>query len=130
MANMTSKSGRGALSMFQLALPLVLEQFFRILVSSADTIMLSSYSDKAVAGVGLMAQYVFFLNLLFSMIATGTSIVLAQYIGAKKSKEDLNSIASASTVMIIQLGLFMIQSETQLTSISSFLAESVQFLTR
>ena len=107
MANMTSKSSRGALSMFQLALPLVLEQFFRILVSSADTIMLSSYSDKAVAGVGLMAQYVFFLNLLFSMIATGTSIVLAQYIGAKKSKEDLNSIASASTVMIVQLGIFM-----------------------
>ena len=65
MAKMTSKSSRGALSMFQLALPLVLEQFFRILVSSADTIMLSSYSDKAVAGVGLMAQYVFFLNLLF-----------------------------------------------------------------
>lgn len=107
MANTSSKTSRGALSMFQLALPLVLEQFFRILVSSADTIMLSSYSDKAVAGVGLMAQYVFFLNLLFSMIATGTSIVLAQYIGAKKSKEDLNSIASASTVMIVQLGIAM-----------------------
>lgn len=103
----SSKSGRGALSMFQLAVPLVLEQFFRILVSSADTVMLSSYSDKAVAGVGLMAQYVFFLNLLFSMIATGTSIVLAQYIGAKKSREELNSIASASTVMILQLGILM-----------------------
>ena len=71
--------------MIKLCLPLVLEQLFRILVSSADTVMLSSYSESAVAGVGLMGQYVFFLNILFGVITTGTSIVLAQYIGAKKS---------------------------------------------
>lgn len=102
-----SKTNRGALSMSKLCLPLVLEQFFRILVSSADTVMLSSYSDTAVAGVGLMAQYVFFLNILFGVIATGTSIVLAQYIGAQKSKEDLNSISQASSVMISGVAVFL-----------------------
>ena len=102
-----SKTNRGALSMSKLCLPLVLEQFFRILVSSADTIMLSSYSDTAVAGVGLMAQYVFFLNILFGVIATGTSIVLAQYIGAQKSKEELNSISQASTAMICAVAVFL-----------------------
>ena len=56
---MSDKISKGALPMHKLCLPLVLEQFFRILVGSADTIMLSSYSGKAVAGVGLMNQYVF-----------------------------------------------------------------------
>ena len=103
----SKSTNRGMLPMAQLALPLVLEQFFRILVSSADTVMLSSYSDKAVAGVGLMAQYVFFLNIIFSMIATGTSIVLSQYIGAEKSKKELNAIASSSTVMVVIMGIVL-----------------------
>ena len=60
------KLNRGSLPMAKLTFPLVMEQFFRILVSSVDTLMLSSYSEQAVAGVGLVSQYVFFLNLLFS----------------------------------------------------------------
>lgn len=93
--------------MIKLCLPLVLEQLFRILVSSADTVMLSSYSESAVAGVGLMGQYVFFLNILFGVITTGTSIVLAQYIGAKKSKSELNSISQASTLMICTVAIIL-----------------------
>ena len=107
MSNSLDKSSRGALPMHKLCLPLVLEQFFRILVGSADTIMLSSYSGTAVAGVGLMAQYVFFLMILFGVIATGTSIVLAQYIGAKKSRDELNAIANASTVMLLSLSVVL-----------------------
>ncbi len=101
------KLKRGELPMIKLCLPLVLEQLFRILVSSTDTVMLSSYSNSAVAGVGLMGQYVFFLNILFGVITTGTSIVLAQYLGAKKPKNDLNSIVQASTVMICTVALFL-----------------------
>lgn len=93
--------------MRKLCLPLVMEQVFRILVGSADTLMLSSYSGAAVAGVGLMAQYVFFLMILFGVIATGTSIVLAQFIGAKKSNSDLNAIANASSVMIFSLSIVL-----------------------
>ncbi|MCR5047112.1 MAG: MATE family efflux transporter, partial [Treponema sp.] len=80
-----NKSGRGALPMTQLSLPLILEQFFRILVSSIDTVMLSFYSEQAVAAVGMMSQYVFFINILFNVIAIGTSIVLSQFLGAQKS---------------------------------------------
>ncbi len=98
---------KGSLPMFKLTLPLAMEQFFRILVSSIDTMMLSGYSEKAVAGVGLMGQYVFFLNLLFSVIGTGTSIVLAQYIGAQKSDKELNYIAQASSVMATIISLIL-----------------------
>ncbi len=100
-----AKSSRGNLPMLSLTLPIVFEQFFRVLVSSIDTYMLSSYSDKAVAAVGMTTQYLFFLSLLFSVICTGTSVVLAQYIGAEKSRGDLNRIAQASFIMIVQFAV-------------------------
>ena len=102
-----TKQNRGALPMLKLTFPIAMEQFFRILVSSVDTMMLSSYSNDAVAAVGLVGQYIFFLNLLFAVISTGCSIVLAQYIGAQKSKKELNEIAQASTLMITLLSVFL-----------------------
>ncbi|MCQ2576766.1 MAG: MATE family efflux transporter [Treponema sp.] len=88
--------------MMQLALPLIAENFFRTLVSSVDTFMLSSYSGDAVAGVGLVSQWVFFIQVLFNVICIGSGIVLAQFIGAKKSNDELNHVA------IISGFLFMI----------------------
>lgn len=108
MANeMTSKKNRGALPMLKLTLPIAMEQFFRILVSSVDTMMLSSYSNDAVAAVGLVSQYSFFLTILFSVIGTGCSIVLAQYLGAEKSEDDLNHIAQAGAIMVFFMSIFM-----------------------
>lgn len=101
------KKNRGALPMVKLTFPIAVEQLFRILVSSVDTMMLSSYSNDAVAAVGLVSQYVFFLNLIFSVISTGCSIVLAQFIGASKSKKELNQIAQASTIMIFLLSAIL-----------------------
>lgn len=95
-----NKINRGALPMLRLTFPIAMEQLFRILVMSADTMMLSSYSNDAVAAVGLVSQYVFFLTLVFSVIGTGCSIVLAQYIGAQKTKKELNHIAQSSAVMV------------------------------
>ncbi len=93
--------------MLQLTFPIAVEQFFRILVSSVDTFMLSSYSNEAVAAVGLVSQYVFFLNLIFSVIGTGCSIVLAQYIGAQKPRSDLRQIAQASVIMVFSVAVIL-----------------------
>ncbi|MCQ2611542.1 MAG: MATE family efflux transporter [Treponema sp.] len=101
------KINRGALPMFSLALPLVIEQFMRVLVSSVDTFMVSGYSEKAVAGIGLVAQYVFFLNIIFSVIITGTTIVLSQYLGAEKSEKELNYVSQASSVMTTVVSLLI-----------------------
>lgn len=103
----TAKINRGALPMFKLTFPIAMEQVMRILVSSVDTFMLSFYSNSAVAAVGLVSQYVFFLMLIFSVICTGCSIVLAQYLGAEKSKEQLNHIAQASFVMMLCASIFL-----------------------
>lgn len=90
---------RAALPMIALTLPIVLEQFFRVLVSSVDTVMLSSYSQLAVAAVGLVAQYIFFIQILFNVICIGTSIVLSQYLGANRDNES-RQVAQASAVMV------------------------------
>ena len=103
---MQNKS-RGALPMVQLALPLAGEQLLRIVVSLVDTFMLSTYCEEAVAGVGLVAQYIFFLQILFNIVVIGSSIVLAQYLGAERSKEELNNIAKASVIMVLLLAIVL-----------------------
>lgn len=101
MQSSIKKSNRGSLTMMQLALPLVAENFFRTLVSSIDTFMLSSYSGSAVAGVGLVSQWVFFIQVLFNVICIGSGIVLAQYLGAQKEDKELNHIAKGGFLMTI-----------------------------
>lgn len=109
MSNEIKRANRGTLTMMQLALPIVAETFFRTLVSSVDTFMLSSYSGNAVAGVGLVSQWVFFIQVLFNVICIGSGIVLAQYIGAKKTDEELNHIAKGGfTMTIVCAVVFMI----------------------
>lgn len=104
---MIQNKNRAALPMLQLTFPIAVEQFFRILVSSVDTMMLSSYSNDAVAAVGLVSQYSFFITLVFSVISTGCSIVLAQHIGAAKTKQELNHIAQASAIMVFLLSIVL-----------------------
>lgn len=106
-ANKMQNKTRGSLPMLHLVLPLAGEQLLRILVSLADTFMLSTYSDHAVAGVGLVSQYMFFLQILFNVVAVGSSIVLAQYLGAERSREDLNNISKASALMTTAIALLL-----------------------
>lgn len=102
----TPRIDRAALPISVLALPILLEQFFRILVSSIDVVMISSFSQQAVAGIGLTVQYIFFLQILFNVICIGTSIVLAQYLGAQRHHES-KQVVQASIVMITLVASFI-----------------------
>jgi len=70
--------------------------------------MLSFYSEKAVAAVGLINQYVFFIQLMYLMVALGASILLAQYLGSG-DKETAHKTAVASfalgTIFAVVLSL-------------------------
>lgn len=87
----------GRLSLFSLTWPIFLETLFGMLIGSTDTFMLSSLSDEAVAAVGVANQFIFFTLLLFSVIGTGTSVVIAQYLGAGKPGE----AGKAATISIV-----------------------------
>lgn len=107
MTTETNKAtNRAALPLATLAIPLFFESLFRMLVASVDTVMLSSYAQEAVAGVGLVSQYIFFIQLLFNVICVGTSIVLAQYLGAKRMDESAR-VTQASAFMVTVVGIVL-----------------------
>ncbi|WP_336885174.1 MATE family efflux transporter [Caldalkalibacillus salinus] len=74
-----------------------IEILLHMLMGNADTLMLSQYSDNAVAAVGVSNQIIMMIIVMFGFIATGTSIIVAQYLGAQKEKE-------ASEVVVVSLG--------------------------
>lgn len=89
-----------------LAGPMFLEMLLNILVNNVDTLMLSHYSEIAVGAVGNANQVMFLLILLFNIIATSTSIVVAQYLGAKKY-DRMNIIYTLSFIVNIAFGVFL-----------------------
>ena len=89
-----------------LAAPMFLEMLLNILVNNVDTLMLSHYSELAVGAVGNANQVMFLLILLFNIIATSTSIVVAQYLGAKQYAK-MNIIYTLSFVVNIIFGIVL-----------------------
>lgn len=94
------------LTLFALTWPIFIEILLHMLMGNADTLMLSQYDDSAVAAVGVSNQLVGFIIVMFGFVATGTSILIAQYIGAKKV-EGANRIAVVSIVTNLLFGLVL-----------------------
>lgn len=105
-----------------LTLPLFIETLLRALLMNVDTFMLSKYSDKAVAAVGMIQQFGFFILVIYMMAATGASILISQYLGAKKT-EQASIISQAA--LIYNLGLGLILSIT-LRTFSTFIVCSLK----
>lgn len=87
-----------------LAGPMFGEMFLAILLHNVDTLMLSRYSENAVGAVGNANQVMNLLILMFGIIATATSVVVAQYLGAKRFKE-MNKIYTLVLVVNFVFGL-------------------------
>ncbi|CEG25788.1 MATE family efflux transporter [Bacillus sp. B-jedd] len=69
-------------SLFALTWPIFIESFLHMLMGSTDTFMLSYVSDDAVAAVGVANQLIFFTILIFGFVATGTTVLVSQNLGA------------------------------------------------
>ena len=75
-----------------------------MMMGIADTLMLSAISDNAVSGVGAANQYLHISILLMEVVGNGASIVVAQYIGARKM-QDASRIAALAITLNLGLGL-------------------------
>lgn len=87
-----------------LAGPIFGELLLNILVNNVDTLMLSHYSETGVGAVGNANQVMFFLILMFNIIATSTSVVVAQYLGAKQYHR-MNTIYSLAVIVNLVFGI-------------------------
>ena len=70
--------------LFLLTWPIFIELFLHIATGSIDVLMLSKVSDEAVAAVGAANQLLYFCIILFGFVAMGTTVVVAQMVGAEK----------------------------------------------
>ncbi len=94
-------NNRNSMDLWTLAIPIALEAFFQMLFGFADTYVLSQYSNLSVAAVGYVNQFLSIILLLFRVCASGTSILLAQSIGAKNTNRQLQICTAALTISSI-----------------------------
>jgi putative MATE family efflux protein len=85
------------LSLFAITWPLFIEILLYMLMGNADTLMLSQYSDNSVAAVGVSNQILSMVIVMFGFIATGTAILVAQNLGAKRDDQ-------AREVSVVSIG--------------------------
>ena len=89
-----------------LAGPMFLELFLNVAVNNVDTIMLSHYDEYAVGAVGNANTIMFMMNILFNIIATATSVVVAQYLGAKRY-DKMNMIYTLAVIVNLVVGVVL-----------------------
>ncbi|HAQ08287.1 MAG TPA: MATE family efflux transporter [Bacillus bacterium] len=85
------------LSLFAITWPLFIEVLLYMLMGNADTLMLSQYSDNSVAAVGVSNQILSMVIVMFGFISTGTAILVAQNLGAKREDQ-------AGEVSVVSIG--------------------------
>lgn len=86
--------------------PMFVELFLNILLNNIDTVMLSHYSENAVGAVGNANQVMSLLIIMFNIIATATSVVVAQYLGAKMF-DRMNQVYTLALVVNLFFGIFL-----------------------
>jgi len=72
--------------LFSIALPITLQQLVVSSLNLVDVFMISSLSQEAIAGVGAANKVFFLLNLFLFGMSSGSSILTAQFWGAKDIK--------------------------------------------
>ncbi len=99
------------MTLFALTWPIFIEIMLHMLMGNADTLMLSQYSDNSVAAVGVANQILFLLIVMFGFIATGTTILVAQYMGGNnyKAAKEISSVSlSANTLFSILISVVIV----------------------
>ncbi len=94
------------LNLTSLAWPIFIEIALFMIMGNIDVIMLSRFSQNAVAAVGNANQILSLTGLIFSVITAATGILFAQYLGAK-NHDQLNVLASTSLAGNLVFSVFI-----------------------
>ncbi|MBP5653868.1 MAG: MATE family efflux transporter [Lachnospiraceae bacterium] len=83
-----------------------LELLLNTMLNNVDMLMLSHYDEIAVGAVGNANTIMFMMNILFNVIATATSVVVAQYLGATEH-DRMNMIYTLAFVVNLIVGVIL-----------------------
>lgn len=93
-------------NLYRLTLPIFIDIALVMLLGAVDTVMLSRFSDDAVAAVGLDNQLVSLVFLIYQFFSMGAAILCAQYFGARLRSRFIQ-IAGISIVVNMLLGMLL-----------------------
>lgn len=93
-------------SLFSITWPLFIEISLHMSVGILATLILSGYSDHAVAGVGVANQIMNIFILIFNVTAIGATILIGQNLGANRIK-DARSFARSAFGLNFWIGILM-----------------------
>lgn len=89
-------------SLKKMIVPLFMEQLLVLLVGIADTLIVSYVGETAVSGVSLVNQFNTIFIYLFTALASGGAVVIAQYIG----RQEKNHAGEAASQLLLFSTLF------------------------
>lgn len=91
-------------SIVKMSWPIFIEVFLQMLVSNVDQFMISQYSQDSVAAIGNGVQVMNVIIILLTVMSTATTILIAQYLGAKNQEK----ISETCAVSLLINGVFSI----------------------
>ncbi len=107
-------------ALIRLIIPLLIENLLTTTVTFISSIMVAGAGEAAVSGISLVNQVFAILNLLFTALAAGGSVVTAQYLG-KGIKEEAcksaNQLVLACLLVSAVLTVFSLVSNRWLLSL-------------
>src|SRR5690606_4206119 len=92
---------------FNLAWPVISENFLQTMLGIMDTLMVAQLGAVALAGVGAAIQIMFFVISALSATSVGSSVLVAQAIGAK-AYADAGKYAKQSLVWSVLISVPLI----------------------
>lgn len=90
--------------LFHLTSPIFFETLLLMLTGATDVFMLSRFADDAVAASGVVNQLVFLVCLVYMITTLGTSVLCAQYLGAKQ-KKNVSQVIGVSLLLNLIMGI-------------------------
>ena len=91
--------------MFQMALPIILQNLLSAAVGSADVVMLNYVGQSSIAAVSLASQYTNVLFMVYYGLGTGCTMLSAQYYG----KKDLRAVQTVEGIaMRFSIGISVV----------------------
>lgn len=101
MTDIDSTASWQKLRLFAVTWPIFIDSVLRMMLGTADVFMLSRISDEVTGAVGLANEIIVFCILMFGFVGIGTSVAVAQHLGAGKVKEASRISALAITINLI-----------------------------
>ena len=75
----------------KLIIPVIIEQFFAVLIGLMDIIMVAVDGEKAISSISLVDSINILIINLFSALATGGAVIVSQYLGMREREKACNA---------------------------------------